>query len=446
MSFTTEVVKNESGVTKKQIENSFNAKFDDFSFIVSIQQRKSGLFFKTELQHLCGGSIISEKSILTAAHCFFNRSFNEYEYYAVGGLTDLNYRYSNRKKIKNCLLHPKYNEQYMENDIAIVILKNKFTFTNVLKSVTYSYEPAKVWWTCFAIGFRRTDENTNYLQVVKQRICDMTVCVKHFPFILNPDQGICAREIVQEDVCIGDSGGPFICYGLLHGIVPLSGKKCGNGIPSYYVSIAYYKNWISRQVFSSYGMMILQYRFANRNEIIRCILHPNYDNERVNNDLALGIIRNRFYYSKGTKPVEYSDTPIEEFKGCYVMGFGAINSEGTVQSKYLLVLRQDVLNIKHCFQSFPEWFEGEHQFCAGGIMGRDTCLGDSGGPFICNDKLYGVVSYGSERCAVGNPTVFCHVPYYKNWIKQEIIQLRNDGGSYITVVCGDISLYYKWKD
>lgn len=63
----------------------------------------------------------------------------------------------------------------------------------------------------------------------------------------------------------------------------------------------------------------------------------------------------------------------------------------------------------------------DQQVCAGGVIGQDSCKGDSGGPLmeVRDDKIYlvGVVSFGMKPCAVkGRPGVYTKVFKYRDWI------------------------------
>ncbi|XP_068904995.1 chymotrypsin-1-like isoform X2 [Tenebrio molitor] len=72
-----------------------------------------------------------------------------------------------------------------------------------------------------------------------------------------------------------------------------------------------------------------------------------------------------------------------------------------------------------------EWKEAESDFevaektiCT---FSNDTaaCLGDSGGPLLCNEELTGVVSYGNP-CGEGTPDVFTEVYFFNDWIDSVI--------------------------
>ena len=61
------------------------------------------------------------------------------------------------------------------------------------------------------------------------------------------------------------------------------------------------------------------------------------------------------------------------------------------------------------------------------FIGIDTCNGDSGGPLICKAGdfvgyvLTGVTSFGPKECGQPNfPGVYSRVPYYMDWIKENM--------------------------
>lgn len=55
--------------------------------------------------------------------------------------------------------------------------------------------------------------------------------------------------------------------------------------------------------------------------------------------------------------------------------------------------------------------------------GAGTCNGDSGGVFVVNDKIVGVLSWG-DPCAIGKPDQFtrvsAHLDFIRNNTKMEI--------------------------
>ena len=58
--------------------------------------------------------------------------------------------------------------------------------------------------------------------------------------------------------------------------------------------------------------------------------------------------------------------------------------------------------------------------------GKDSCSGDSGGPGVmktcidCSWFQVGIVSFGTEKCGVGDPGVYSKVAAYLPWISDNL--------------------------
>lgn len=82
--------------------------------------------------HRCGGSIIGQKWIITAAHCTVNLPVQVLAVrvgsskHASGGTVI---------EIKNYVNHPKYNEATLDYDISVLELENEIGFNDKIRSI-----------------------------------------------------------------------------------------------------------------------------------------------------------------------------------------------------------------------------------------------------------------------------------------------------------------------
>ena len=104
-----------------------------------------------------------------------------------------------------------------------------------------------------------------------------------------------------------------------------------------------------------------------------------------------------------------------------LLGWGATDPNGTSPSP---VLREIDLPIQTDGLCSSIWigYEPANHICAGGFVGRDACLGDSGGPLLVPTAddgwmLIGVVSGGSFPCADGLPGIYTEVASYVGLIE-----------------------------
>ncbi|RWS04639.1 Serine proteinase stubble-like protein [Dinothrombium tinctorium] len=159
----------------------------------------------------------------------------------------------------------------------------------------------------------------------------------------------------------------------------------------------------------------------------RLILH--YDYKRKPNDFHndIALLRTnkdmRLYPKWNLLNSACLPTPGEEFEGeVIVSGWGHIDSEGT-PAKRLKKVDLQIFDDKICESQFNKSYDKKIMICAGSYKGgKDTCMGDSGGPMvkIVDTIAYvvGIVSYGIHgECGKSNVgSVYTKVSSFIEWI------------------------------
>jgi secreted trypsin-like serine protease len=79
--------------------------------------------------HFCGGSILNEWYVITAAHCFEN-STELAKIIVCAGTNRLFDTCRQPREIQNVINHPSYKKEHFENDIALIQVKVSFNFSD----------------------------------------------------------------------------------------------------------------------------------------------------------------------------------------------------------------------------------------------------------------------------------------------------------------------------
>ncbi|KAM9211209.1 serine protease 27-like [Dugong dugon] len=235
-----------------------DAQDGEWPWQVSIQRNGS---------HFCGGSLITARWVLSAAHCFPNTSEMSLYRVLLGARQLVKPgRHAVYAQVKRVESNPLYQGMASSADVALVELEEAVTFTDYIIPVCLP-DPSVVFkagMNCSMTGWGSPSEqdrlpNPRVLQKLAVPIIDTQKCNLLYskdkdsdfqPQTIKDDMLCAGFAEGKKDACKGDSGGALVCLldqsWLQAGVISWGEGCARQNRPGVYIRVTAHHDWIHR--------------------------------------------------------------------------------------------------------------------------------------------------------------------------------------------------------
>nr|XP_032522486.1 venom serine protease Bi-VSP-like [Danaus plexippus plexippus] len=248
-----------------RVVGGVNAKLGDFPWMALLGTKQGNW---DAARWICGGTLISHRHVLTAAHCIKNEL-------NVVRLGELDFErdddgaspidFSIKRKIK----HENFDYASFTNDIGLLILGKDVEFTRLMRPICLPTREdlrskSFVGYHPFIAGWGNVDNRgaaKSHMQVAQLPVLENSKCRRVYELRVIDERVMCAG-VTGKDSCNGDSGGPLMqpntnrttgkIYFYQTGVVSYGHTRCGEAsFPGVYSSVQHFLPWIQKHVLGS---------------------------------------------------------------------------------------------------------------------------------------------------------------------------------------------------
>ncbi|GLV46768.1 uncharacterized protein CBL_13541 [Carabus blaptoides fortunei] len=237
-----------------------NAEDGAYPYQVSVQYGYSLLH-----SHICGGSILNNKWILTAGHCITEVPHLPFaDYYIVAGINNLKDKNRQTIKVKRNIVHPDYEGGVNANDLGLFELESELNFNDKVQPIALPTAGSIPSGDATLTGWGSTSTSVipnspSDLQEVVVPVVPIEECREALiessgdagPLV---DTNVCTGPLSGGlSACSGDSGGPLVAKEgdntVQIGVVSWGMIPCGQeNAPSVFVRVSAFNDFINEHI------------------------------------------------------------------------------------------------------------------------------------------------------------------------------------------------------
>ncbi|KAK1805938.1 hypothetical protein P4O66_012985 [Electrophorus voltai] len=426
------------------IVNGTEAKPYSRPYMVSVQ--KDG-------QHICGGFLVSEHFVMTAAHCWKG----EKKLTVVLGAHDLSKKDPAlvHMAVKFYHVHPMYNSNTLSGDIMLLQLNKKAKKSKRVNWISIPKKEAAVKAkACSVAGWGRQADKGPVsvclleanVSVLDKKICQQWTRPSSSMLCAGGPEGFCQMRAMHRLLLAAALSS--LAYNATYGGSIIHGVKAKKNTLQFMASVQLNRKHIcggfvidSRHVLTAAhcnksGNMSVVLGAKNikalgenlqRYTVKKSYIYPSYDNPKTGGDIMLLKLSKTIARNKNVKIIQTpsKDKQVKANTKCLIAGWGKTETQNTVDDLRMTDVR--TVDLKLCQK---KWRDMNVELpaaalCAGGYKTKSgACQGDSGGPLVCNNVAVGIISFNfKQNCDYPNlPNVYTEISKYRDWIKKIIGQ------------------------
>ncbi|XP_017797034.1 PREDICTED: mite allergen Der f 3-like, partial [Habropoda laboriosa] len=442
----------ESGFPGSQIVGGKDAPVGKFPYQVSLRYNGN---------HFCGGSILSQRDILTAAHCVEGLK-NVKDITVHVGTTQLKSG-GESYGVQKIVAHSGFSSTRLVNDVAVIRVDRDIKFSNLVKPISLATSGTFEGSPCVLTGWGTTRVGGNVpnnLQMIDLVIETQAKCKKAHWRVR--DSHICTYTKVGEGACNVSINYSIpihlnmytltlpivLClavaaYGF-PGSQIVGGKDAPVGEFPYQVSLRKNGNhFCGGSILSQHDILTAAHcvqGLKNVKDITvhvgttqlksggesygvqKIVAHSGFSMTSLLNDVAVIRVDRNIKFSNLVKPISLATSGTFEGSPCVLTGWGTTRVGGNVPNNLQMI---DLVIETQAKCKKAHWRVRDSHICTYTKVGEGACNGDSGGPLVVHGVQVGIVSFG-QPCAVGKPDVYTRVSSFVSWIKNQQSFLSQD--------------------